>query len=497
MFLLAALIRRDEIRAPGHLIEREYNSAIFARAFYFEGDEDVELWRRNNALATRDQFPLLEPPLTEYLVSLIYRIMDQEELWYARYLTGLFWLIGGIFLFKTVRILTTIDAALFALGYYLFTPWGIIISRSFQPDSLMMMMFLISLYSIVLYFERISWRNLLLAGTLAGLTLLLRPLVLFSLFGAFIALSISKHGMSRRLFSPQTIIFMFLSIVSPLAFYGYEIYITGSLQGQADLSFRPYLLTRWAFWTGWFDNTLQVVGPTFLLLAILGYILLRRETSRYLVAGLVVGYFIFGLFFTYHIHTHPYYQIQIFPLVSICMAPILVEIASSVKKNAGNYWWFSLSTILLIAIYSSWQDVRSTLYTPVFEDPSLAGKIGEEVSHSPHTVFVAYHYGMPLEYYGEFGGAPWPVRIDDHFYRRPDAKEESVQERLEGLGFIPEYFIITNFDLFHRHHQDLQAYLEENCKLLVQTDQYLIYDSCQNPSSIEALPATSITWSRN
>jgi hypothetical protein len=87
-------------------------------------------------------------------------------------------------------------------------------------------------------------------------------------------------------------------------------------------------------------------------------------------------------------------------------------------------------------------------------------------------------YGLPLEYYGEFGGAPWPVSIEDEFYRRPGEKELSVQERIAGLGFEPEYFVITHFDLFHRHHQDLQAYLEENCEVLAQTESYLIYNSC-------------------
>jgi 4-amino-4-deoxy-L-arabinose transferase-like glycosyltransferase len=163
LFLLAALIRRDEIKAPGHLIVREYNSAIFARAFYMHGNDNVEPWRRDIAFAARDQLPMLEPPLTEYLVSLIYRIAGGEEIWYSRYLTSLFWLIGGIFLYKTVQALVSVEAALIGTGYYLFAPWSIIISRSFQPDSLMMMMFMISLYIIVRYFQEPSWRNLILA----------------------------------------------------------------------------------------------------------------------------------------------------------------------------------------------------------------------------------------------------------------------------------------------------------------------------------------------
>jgi len=203
MFLSAALIRWDEIKAPGHLIEREYNSAIFARAFYIEEIESVETWRKNNAIATRETLPLLEPPLTEYLVSLIYRVVGREEISYARYLTGLFWLVGGLFMYKITRMLTSVDAALLADG-------------------------------------------------------------------------------------------------------------------------------------------------------------------------------------------------------------------------------------------------------------------------------------LPLEYYGEFSGIPWPVSIDDPFYRHPGERALSVQERIDSLGFTPDYFVITQFDHLYRKHRDLKTYLEASCIPLVQTDQYLVYGSCTN-----------------
>jgi len=50
MFLLAVLIRRDDIKAPGHLLDREYTSAIFARAYYFTNNDQVEDWRQDIAL---------------------------------------------------------------------------------------------------------------------------------------------------------------------------------------------------------------------------------------------------------------------------------------------------------------------------------------------------------------------------------------------------------------------------------------------------------------
>jgi 4-amino-4-deoxy-L-arabinose transferase-like glycosyltransferase len=479
LFIIAALIRQDDIRAPGHLIEREYNSAVFARAFYFENNDLIEPWRQENARITKEKFPLLEPPVTEYFVSIVYRIVGQEEIWYGRYVTSAFWLIGGIFLYKLVRKLISVDAAVIAVAYFLFVPWGIIISRSVQPDALMMMMYIISLFSIVTHFEKPEWRRLLIAGLITGLTLLLRPLVIFAIFGAFIALAIHKKGNVKQIFDKQLSVFIILSLAFPLAFYGYGILIAGFLRGQAALSFRPHLLFQWKFWQNWFELGTEVVGHTALVASFLGFLFLRKSISRTLVIGLIVGYLSFGVFFTFHVITHPYYHIQLFPIVAVCASFFFVYIGTTLKNSLGKKWWAPVTIIFLFVLYFNVREVRSTLYTSVFENPSMAAEIGDLIHHSARTVYVAHHYGAPLEYYGEFSGLPWPVRIDDPFYRPPNEKERSVQERLAGLGFEPEFFVITNFDLFNRKHQDLQVYLEENCRVYAEKERYLIYNACQ------------------
>jgi 4-amino-4-deoxy-L-arabinose transferase-like glycosyltransferase len=482
IFILAALFRRDEIQAPGHLIEREYSSAIFARAFYNERNPSIELWRQENARLTMNQLTLLEPPVTEYIVSWMYQVLGSEEIWYSRFLTTFFWLLGGYFYYRSVRILISDQTAFFAVVYYLFVPWGVIISRSFQPDSLMMMMFLISLYSILLYFKQPSWKRLILCAVITGLTLLFRPLVLFILFGAFIALSIHQKKL-KAILDPHFIIFCILSLSFPLVFYGNGIYISGYLSSQADLSFRPWLLTRWEFWLGWLKTGTIVAVPSIVIAALVGFFLLRNKFSQALIIGMAIGYFIFGLFFTFHVHTHPYYHIQLFPLIGISASPFLVNIGITIKNALRNNWWILASAIILFSIFTSYTHVRGSLYNKNFENPHLAREIGQVVNHSARTVMVAYHYGVPLMYYGEFSGVPWPVRIDDPFYRKPDAKELSVRERLESLGFEPEYFIITNFSLFNRKHQDLQTYLEAKCSIHAQTDKYLIYGSCQTSAA--------------
>jgi 4-amino-4-deoxy-L-arabinose transferase-like glycosyltransferase len=478
MFILAAVIRWHEIKAPGHLLDREYTSAIFARAFYFMGNNQVEDWRREIAVTTMEQQPVLEPPLVEYLVSMIYRLMGREEIYYARYLTGSFWLVGGIFMYLIAKKLLTTEAALFATLYYLFVPMGVIISRSFQPDSLMMMLFLASLYLLVTYFEDGAKKSLLQASVVTAITLLLRPLVLFAIFFAFLALSLQRNGNWKRLLDWSLITFGSISLLPAVVYYGYGILFAGFMRWKVSTSFLPHLLTKRDFWLGWLHLGTNVAGVPFLIAAILGFFLLPHRSTRILMIGLALSYLIFGVIFTYHIHTHPYYHIQLFPIIGICSAVPIVSLVASLRSSAGKLWPAPVLLSLTICLYFAYRTERDSLYRVQMDDPKIAREIGEIIGHSSHVVFVSRYYGLPLEYYGEFGGAPWPVRIEDPFYRQPGAREQSVQERMDQLGFEPDYFVITHFDLYQRIHPDLQAYLDSNCTLFAETKAYLIYSNC-------------------
>ena len=441
----------------------------------------VEEWRRNIAVSTKDQQPVLEPPVVEYLVSWIYRIMGREEIFYSRFLTNAFWLVGGFFMYLIAKKLLSTDEAVIATAYYLFVPMGIIISRSFQPDSLMMLLFLISLYLVIGYYETLSMKQLLLAAAVTSATLLLRPLVLFSIFCAFLSLSIYRNEGWRKLFNAPLFIFGGISLLPAAMYYGYGIVFAGFMRWKVSTSFMPYLLVKKDFWLGWFELGLEVAGYTAVLAAIIGFFFLRNKMAQYLVAGLAIGYVSFGVAFTYHTHTHPYYHIQLFPGIALCVAALLVSIIQALRKRQGRVWLVPALAVVLIALYFGYQQVQDSMYQYNIEDPTVAREIGEIVHHSPHTVYVARYYGLPLEYYGEFGGAPWPVRIEDAFYRRPGEQELSVKERIDSFGFTPDYYVITNFDLYNRKHQDLKAYLEQSCTLLADQERYFIYSSCKTP----------------
>lgn len=476
LFIIAAVIRLYPIEAPGILVEREYTSAIFARVFYFAHNDSVPDWRKHIATTLKDNQPILEPPVNEYLVSLIYRAVGEEKLVYARYLTSAFWLVGGIFFFAIVRRLLSADAALASTAYYLLVPLGINVSRSFQPDSLMVMLFLVSLFCILRYFDRPSLSWLLLAAGISGLTLLIRPLVLFAIFGAFIALAIFQVDRSRRmsLIGRPLLIFTVVSLLPSFAYYGYGILVAGYMRWKVDSSFRPYLYVLKVFWRDWFLLGVNAAGFTTLIAALLGAPLLRGM-ARVLALGLFVGYIIFGLVFTYHIDTHEYYHVQLIPIIALCIAPLVMLIVRRLRQELPSTWWLPAMAALLIALYFVIREVRDAQQAPMFESVQTAREIGEIVQHSDRTVFLARHYGLPLEYYGELSGIYWPRANIYRLHTKPIELQRSVEARFAMLGITPDYFIITDFKEFDTHHADLKVFLREHGTLIAQTDTYLIY----------------------
>jgi len=482
LFLVAAVVRLVNLDAPGVLVDRDFTSAMFAREFYFEHANDIEPWRREIARATLNNQPTLEPPVTEWLASILYRIAGREDLRLARILTCTFWLVGGWFLFRTTQRLVATDAAVFALAYYLLLPYSILLSRSFQADSLMMLGFLASLYLIVRYHEAPSQQRLLFAALVAATTLIYRPLVLLALIGAFAVPVMARRGPIRGALDRATFTYAAIAVLPAVLYYGYATFVAHHFGWKLTSSFRFHLFGHVEYWAGWGVLVLIVVGALPLVLAACGVVLLRAGLPRSVIVGLSLGYLGFGLLFTMHIHTHEYYSAQLIPTVAIAGSPVAMLLAQRFVAARGR----ALKAVALAVaggvtcagiafeLYQAFQRTHN-------EPPAVAREIGGIVGHSAKVIFLAPYYGLSLQYLGELTGAYWPRAITYQLYRAKDERELSIGERLAAIPFEPEFFVITDFPEFEGHHQDLAAYLQSRCHLTAQTPDYLIYESCAPP----------------
>jgi 4-amino-4-deoxy-L-arabinose transferase-like glycosyltransferase len=476
LFLLAFAVRvyfYGESRAVG---EVQYRSAVIARAFYFERANTIPEWRREVNDRTRQGFVVKEPSVTEYLTALTYLISGGESMWLARLMTTVFWLIGGVFLFLIARNLVSVDAAVFTTAYYLFVPIGIFLSTSFQPDSLMIMLYLVSVFTIVQYGKKPSRDRLIIAAIVSGLAILVKPLTIFTLFAGFIfvaGLSLTRNlgetvdkgdiydskiafPLSIKSFRSEFIsqfklnksvrktlidilIFSFLLLIIGTMYYVYGILVSGQgLETQASVSFVPRFLMEREYWRGWLLTATGAVGLIPLALALLGIPLLRPGIPRALVVGLWFGYLIFCLVFTFHIHFNQYYHSQLFPIVALSLGGVSAILFKQLRLSIRLWYWWApvIVSILMIALFTA-RDVRALFNNQApIESQQIAWEIGELVNHSTNTVLIASYYGRPLMYMAEISGTYWPRRItSDQLIRDPGSQEQSVQERLDSLGF--------------------------------------------------------------
>ena len=503
MFLAALGERLTTAEWPAIIAERQFRSAIIARADYFDENRDIADWRREVARVSKQRQNILEPPILENIVALLYRLAGGVNLEIVRLLSTFFWLMGGMFLYLIAVRISSPPAALFAVAYFLFLPMGVALSMSFLPEPLMVMMFLGGIYTILRYFEKPARSRLIAAGIITGLAVLIKPFCLFGLLGAFVALALRETWHWKRLLRADMIVFLMVSSLIWMPFYGYAIFIAQFLSGNFRISVLPSFYFKLHYWGGWFYQAVDAVGYAPLILALLGLPLLRNHLAKALILGLMAGYVLFGLVYTYPIGIAGYYHLQLVIIVALALAP-LGETFMNLFWQSSRQWQRRvpiLAALLLLIIFNQ-LDIRSNLNSyRQYESPEIAQEIGEAVRHSGKVVYLAPYYGKPLEYYSEISGTYWPEqtvnwdwinektsgiiapeesswlrRIHKWLTRDIETRQLSIAERFAALSFVPEYFIVTDFRRFNRYHQDTKAYLAEHATLLRQTQHYLIYD---------------------
>src|SRR5688572_7917109 len=233
---------------------------------------------------------------------------------------------------------------------------------------LMMLLFLISLYSILRYYEKPKMSALLIAASITGLTLLYRPLVLFTLMGAYTSLAIYQRNSWKFIFERKFLLFVTISLLPFVIYYGYGIFIAGYLRWKLETSFRPHLYLHREYWEGWLLLATNGAGYLALSGALIGLPILRKGLPQALLMGLWVGYLVFGLVFTMHIHTHTYYQVQLIPIVALSLSSLMALIVSYLRQLSNNWiWWLPIIGALLLTAFFNVQDVRDNVGAQVFE----------------------------------------------------------------------------------------------------------------------------------
>jgi hypothetical protein len=514
LFTIAFSIRLWNIDKP--LLDfspvRQYQLAHIARGYYYENLASIPEWKKRVArLNSKRMGFLLEPRIIESAAVLGYRLTGGEHIWIPRVLSSIFWLTGGWILFLIAARYSSTFESLFSTSIYLFFPFSLPASRSFQPDPLMIMMMLFSLYMIIRYFERPSYYRLIFMSIISAIALLVKPYILFLIFGAFFSLTIYKRGIKKSLFKLDVFLFTTISLLPTLIYYVGGIFSNvGFLQENARTSFLPQLLLKPYFWKDWLAMVGRVVGYFPVILGVIG-IIIRKGYSRAFLIGLWIGYIVFGMTFTLHIHTHEYYHLPLIPVIALSAGYVAILLKNSMHYLLSSKLKVGLVVIIFLIITTftglnfeklKFAEYKSQIKTLVYfagvypqfykfitydfdHDVKIAEKIGELVKHSTNTLFLTPYFGRVITYHGAFSGLPWPTSLslrerEERGLRDLESSEIynknylTVRTHGKYIRYTPDFFIVTDFDEYERQ-TDLKGFLS-SFPIVDKNKNYIIFD---------------------
>lgn len=452
---------------------RQLLSQLKARGMYFKDHPELPEWQRKMAIQQWQTKAEVEPEVFERLVALAYRATGVET-WVARVYASVFWMIAGAFLFQLVCEQVSDAAAFVSVGYFLFLPYAVIASRSFQPDVLMIMLVIIFWWLYTRWARTEAWSWAATAGVVGGLAIYVKFVAAFFVVGAALGLGLAAFG--RGLFRKHQVWLMAALGLLPAALYLYYGIVRHDFLGRQFAGrFIPGLLLSPLNYLHWVEMANRAAGALAIALGLVGVLIVSQKALRWWLVALWIAYLGYGIVFDYHIATHDYYQLPLIAIVAVSLAPLASLVSGHFTSPATRPWMqWTLVGIYLYAIFSGAWVARSQLAATDYRPQAGMWKaIGDLLGHGPNVVALTQDYGSPLAYWGWQNAIIWPS-TDDADYQKLRGGQIDFEEQFARRTNGNTYFLVTDF-----HELARQTALQERLSKLAvfaQGDGYVIYD---------------------
>jgi hypothetical protein len=466
---------------------------------YYETLPDVSETQREFAIQQWKTKVTIEPEIIEHIAVFFYRLTGKEQLWIPRLISALFWLVGGIFVYLLARDMFSVDGGILALAFYLFVPYGIFSSRSFQPDPLMVMLIVAFWWLIYCWANltdltpvsstllgtrpdrrRESWKWAILAGLIGGLAIFVKFVAAFFVIGGALGALLGRFKLRELLRNPQIWVLGVLGVLPGAVWILYGKFVLGIFGGDMSGRFIPSLLVSPLFYIQWQTKAATVAGGIGIMLGLLGLLVVRERAVRAFLLGIWGAYLVFGLYFNYHISTHDYYSLPLVAIVALSLAPLgdwffahIREASSPYGDDAG---WVrgALFVVLLYGIFSTVWDVRNQMKSVDYRlQVARWAEIHDVLGDQASVVSLTEDYGLRMAYWGWMKTALWPSSGDLY---QADARgnQRDIDKLFAETAAKKSLFLVTDLDDFAKQ-KELRALLAGH-PLIIQGDGYLIYD---------------------
>jgi hypothetical protein len=453
---------------------RQYRGALIARSIYYTMSPSPDPAIQRHAVSQRNNVAELEPPILESIVAAGYLIAGGEQLWIARIVTSLFWVLAAVPLYLFASAIVSRKAALIASGYYLFMDFGVQASRSFQPDPLMVALFVVATYAAYRWTEDGRWRWVLFTGVAASITILVKAIAAYFLFGMLAFAAVATLGLRHSLRSIQLWALALISLLPSLIYYLLNTressvsYFQNWVVALLPLAFKPEFYIRWMLLVASLLGAASVVAMAFGLIVMQG-------RGRSILLGALLGYVVYGITLPHQTTTHNYYHLVLVPLAALSVAPLVGLIMERVEQQSNPWRALFALTLLGSLLFTAWTVRSEMLGVDYSNEPPYWERIGRAIPQGGKTIALTQHYGHLINYYGWRRVDLWPTTSELNL---AELRGNSIQdfehtflERSNGR----DYFLITTFNQLDMQ-PILKQYLETNYPVFGQGDGFLIYD---------------------
>ena len=451
---------------------RQFHSAILARGFYTQMQPNLPDFERSRYLAEGLSELWIEPPILEGLTALTCRLVGGDIFWIARFYSIMAWLIGGFGLYLLAKRVSGKGGAFFSLLFYLFLPYGITASRSFQPDPLMVCLTIWAVWALATWTRETGWQKTITTGLLMGVAILVKQVAVFFLLGALIARVLSIRDL-KKTFTDRKIWLMISMVFLPVLLYNFwGVYLDGFLIQQYGGRLYPEFWQDLGFYLRWLVEIDDTVGFYSLIVGLVGIILLWDHRDRNIIIGYFCGYIVYGFVFAHHISTHNYYQLPLIPFITLAIAPLADIVVRRVLEIKPRRWFILFFILILMGVSFTLWRVETRMKRENFRaEPAKWSQLGKKMGYENSNVMGLFNdYGVSLMYWGLTTPVVWPNSSDQEMTNfKVDVGK--IMDQLSGKY----YFIVTDFVDFDKQVL-LKQTLVDNYPVLEKGDGYLIFD---------------------
>lgn len=437
---------------------RQLRSLIIARSYYEAMDvpstREIPPEDRQFAVQAGQAEAVIELPVMERLTAYTYALFGREDFRIPRLYSIFFWVIGGIPLYLLSRKLLGDTAAIATLAFYEFVPYGIICSRAFQPDPLMICLMLFAWFFQIYWFEKKTWGSAVLAGVFTGMAELVKATAVFFVGVPFIWLVFST-GFAKALRNGMVYLMAALSLLPATLFILWNVTRGGNAGAVFGSRFFTSLYLQPHWYQSWFMTAKSLVGYFPLFLGVLTIFFFPGKKARIWYLCLWLAYLLLGFVFSYHISTHDYYSMPLIPIVAIGFGLAFSTIFKRIQD--ADLGWVAKGIVLAILVFASALSLlkaRADLLSSDYRyEITYWKELGQKIGRNSKVVALTHDYGYRLIYWGYIRPSLWETQGDLYVANLSGQEQAPFAQEFEEKTRGYNYFLVTLINDFNSQTQ--------------------------------------------